>query len=413
MHTFLFSTYPYVSLMFMLFPLSIFGLNMYFAITSFVFFILFFQILLGKYRIIDDAAKVVLVLLLFLCSILVFRTLLIDLSISENIKEILKNTMSSRISITLILYLLVSLVIIKKAGRDTISKIIVFNAFIQSLIGVIHHHFFPSLITGQPETHPGRLYAYMEGVGPFREAGTLVSPSLYANIILLGLFILGFNLLRNVEYRSIIVSVFMLYGLSLSGSRLPGIIAIVFLITILIKVLMSTFNKNNLIKIFLLTTFLLVVFSSIYVFVYPEIDSLINRFKSDGFSARAIKNNLAISVIFDNFQNFAIGTHSSNFTQIESIEGYGISDNSFLSLLLTFGAIYSVLLFFIISLLIVHRVNLSLRVIFLLGYFMTNLFLTNSIYWDLYLLYFFATLFVINDQKLKNTDHKNLKKIVH
>ena len=120
MHTFLFSTYPYVSLMFMLFPVSIFGLNIYFAITSFVFFILFFQILLGKYRIIDDAAKVVLALLLFLCSILVFRTLLVDLSISYNIQEILKNTMSSRISISLILYLLVSLVIIKKAGRDTI-----------------------------------------------------------------------------------------------------------------------------------------------------------------------------------------------------------------------------------------------------------------------------------------------------
>ncbi len=398
--------------MFMLFPVSIFGLNIYFAITSFVFFILFFQILLGKYRIIDDAAKVLLALLLFLCSILVFRTLLVDLSISANIEETLKNIMSNRISISLILYLLVSLVIIKKAGRDTISKIIVFNAFIQSLFGVIHHHFFPDFITGQPQIHPGQLYAYIEGIGPFREAGTLVSPSLYANMILLGLFILGFNLLQKVHFGSIIVSIFMLYGLSLSGSRLPGLVATIFLITILIKVMISSFNKNSLIKIFLLTTILLVAFSSIYVFIYPEIDSLINRFKADGFSARAIKNNLAISVIFDNFQNFAIGTHSSNFTQIESIEGYGISDNSFISLWLTFGIIYLVFLFFIISLLIIGRVNLSLRVITLLGYFMTNLFLTNSLYWDLYLLYFFATLFVVNDQELKNTDHKKLKRLI-
>ena len=312
-------------------------------------------------------------------------------------------------SVTPILYLLVALAIIKTAGRDIVSKIIVINAFIQSIIGIIHHHFIPHLITGHPSLHPGQLYIYIEGLGPFREPGILISASLYANIILLGIFIIGFNLIRKLDYGSIIMGIFMLYGLSLSGSRLPSIVAFIFLIVILIRVVYNFYNKNNLKKILFSALFVVILFIFMYLFIFPEINSMSMRFTNEGLGVRNIKNNLALSIIFENFQNFYFGTKTSYINSIASPEGVGISDNSYLAIWLKFGIIYLSLLFIVMSLLIFSRVKLSFGVIILVGYFMTNLFLTNSIYWDLYLLYFFATLFVINDMAITNIDNKKPK----
>ena len=76
--TILFATSPYIGLIFMLLPITIFGFSFYFAITSIVFLILFIQIMLGKIRIIDVSGRVAIASLIILFLVLIFYSMIID-----------------------------------------------------------------------------------------------------------------------------------------------------------------------------------------------------------------------------------------------------------------------------------------------------------------------------------------------
>ncbi len=127
----LFATYPYIFLLNMLFPIKMIGFNFYFVITSVVFFALFIRALLGRY---ESTIPVVKQLLFF--ALLTFFFFFSLHLISNNIPLTAKLLMSYRIGITPIFYLFIAFVILKIAGVHKISKIIIINAFIQSIIGI-------------------------------------------------------------------------------------------------------------------------------------------------------------------------------------------------------------------------------------------------------------------------------------
>lgn len=417
--TIFFATYPYIFLLYELLPIRIFGFNIFLVITTIVFFVVFNQVMYGKYRIINlNGKKLFTLLLIFFFMLLCFQ-LIRDNQPLLNFSIFTKYLNQNRFGITPIIYLLTSLAIIKIAGIDRISKIIVMNAFIQSIIGIVHTFFFPDLLVDYVLC-PGEMYCWFEGVGPLRETGILLSSSLYANMILLGIFILGFNLKKNVNILSLLMVVVMLYGLTFSGSRFPGIVAFIFLISIYFESMINYLKENNLIHVLIV---IMPIFIFIFLYISPEIESRTNRLLTEGMDVRNIKNTLAIETIFKDFKVLNSVTKTTIFTHIQEIvvaskhlifgvpaqeysvaisnSGYQISDNSYLSLILQLGIIYFFLLVSIMTLIILSAIKLSTRVVFFLGYFLLNLFFTNSIYWDIYLIYYFTTLLIIDDNSMR------------
>ena len=136
-------------------------------------------------------------------------------------------------------------------------------------------------------------------------------------------------------------------------------------------------------------------------YIYPKLDVIFMRLSSEGMSIRTIKNTLAMGVILENYQNLLIGADVLYYSTVK-VGVVGISDNSFLAIGLKFGLVYLVFTIFIMVLLIKSTVNLNSKSLFLLIYFAGNLYLTNAIYWDLYLLYFFSVLYVVAPINIKS-----------
>jgi len=387
---FIFAMYPYIFLINMLLPIDSIGFNFYFASTTIALAILFIVMLM---RCQSKATQQLVVFAVLIFFVFMLMHLFVEKSYSPSL------IMSNRIGVTPIFYLFIAFAAIKIVGKNIISKIVVTNAFIQAVIGIVHYNFFSNIITGSELVPEGQLYIVLEEFMYLREPGILESASLYANMILLGIFILGFNRKKDMTSIRIVINILMVmimvYGISLSHSRYPAIVAFVFCGYIFLGYA-KTYFKFNFITVIILSVSILVVSQSFSKYIYPEIDSMLTRLSYEGMGVRIMKNQMAMAVMLDSYTNLLIGADAGYIGAVQSDEGLGISDNSFLALGMNLGLIYFLFMLAIVCFLLVNTVKINFRGLFLLAYFTVNLFLTNSVYWDIYLLYFFATMYAIN-----------------
>lgn len=277
--------------------------------------------------------------------------------------------------------------LMKKGEKELIGKIIFWNCLIQAIIGIVHHYFFSHILTGS-KVYIGanEFYKIVEvGAGGQREPGILMSSSLYANFVLLGVFLLVSSY-KTWKFPNLVEYIFLLvlvWGVWLSGSRWPFIGSMFFLMLYFKR--LPSLKKITFVPIIILAG----------VFLQDYFIHTIGRLVTGGATGRLLKYQIALSSLFENSSNFLIGTSFDRMGM--SVNGITFSDNSFLTLMITFG-IPLTLLFLLFFLYIIMRTISVKGTRFMLFYFIGTLFLTNSILWDIWLFYFFAVLYSLQPE---------------
>jgi len=381
------AVYPYIFLMQMIFPLHLLGFNLYFAaITAYIFIYLLVRlpVLLNDLNL-KLFTYISIAYLVFLCAHFVIY--------DENIRSI----MTYRIGITPIIYLAVSFIALQKKYNKLFFYIIVINGVLMATIGIVHHHYFPHIVTGAWYTlEPGQMYAILEqGQGGQPESGILISISLYANMCLLSLFLILFkNDIKSskiiLKIKPVIISI-LIYGIILSESRYVISSAVLIIAFYVLKQVAFFKLKQQL----LVTLISLVAIISVFAFTYSDVFNALNSLLEEGMGVRAQKNALAYQVVFNDISNIMFGTDINNYNSITSSSGVSISDNSYFAIALNFGVIFLLNLIFIFAVMIRKIILSSEGSFMLMLYFSMNLYITNSIYWDIYLLYFSLVLCVL------------------
>lgn len=277
--------------------------------------------------------------------------------------------------------------LMKRGGKELVGKIIFWNCLIQAIIGIVNHYFFSHILTGS-EAYIGanEFYKIVEvGTGGQREPGILLSSSLYANFILLGVFLLvsscrTWKLPRLFEYILLLV---LVWGIWLSGSRWPFLGSMLFLVLYFKR--LPSLKKITFIPIIILAGF----------FLQEYFMSIIRRLVTEGTTVRLSKYSIALSALFENSSNFLFGPSLNRMGM--SVNGITFSDNSFLTLMITFGIPLTFLFLLFFMYLMQRTISLKGNH-FLLFCFLGTLFLTNSILWDMWLFYFFATLYSLQPE---------------
>jgi len=386
---FFFALYPYVFVTYMVFPLEVFSSNIYFGITT-LFFIGFFLYLLSKYEKLDIRRLVFFIVLTY-CIFLLIHLLTLD-------SLHMKSLMSNRIGISSIFYMFIALGAVSLIEINILSKIIIFNALVQAIVGIIHYHFFSHIVTGSSLVPAGQYYVILNEPQYLREPGLLISASLYAHMVLLGILLLGYKLSEFKPGFKAIVGILvlsvLLYALLLSHSRFPSVIGFLFSLYVLVQLFKGVL-KFNIITLALFASSVPLIVLVFTNYIYPEIESISHRVLYEGMGVRTVKNLLALNVILESPIHLLFGADPEYIGTISSSDGVGISDNSFLAIGMEFGLIYLLLVIMCAALVFYLSIKISKRTLFLILIFIVNLFLTNSIYWDIYLLYFFVTLYIV------------------
>jgi hypothetical protein len=206
---------------------------------------------------------------------------------------------------------------------------------VQCVFGIVHDTFFPEyhylLFDGSGE------YSADLAFGRTRETGSMISASCYAYVLLTGLMVLAYVdelpfRLSKTQYR-LGLFFFLLYGITLSGSRGPIILAIITLGSMV-------FCKQSVVKNIPMRVFIIII--SIFLCFYFGFDELIQssvfeRTMSEGSGGRYEKLLLGPLLLK---QNYYLLTGVPNSVQLATtINGIQLSDNSFVLLFVTFGIV--------------------------------------------------------------------------
>lgn len=299
-----------------------------------------------------------------------------------------------RIILTPLLYCGVAYCYLReKAKKEIVKKIIFCSCLIQAVIGLLHTYFFPYIFLG---LNPDSLFKIVRGVGAMREAGTLLSASLYANLILLGIFILinSYKKWRLPRLAVHILMFILIWGVAISASRWPFIIAVFLLILYFKKLLLS----KKIVSILLIILFFGIFLPNIFIYMAQKV-------ATGEVASRIAKYHVALSSLLESSSNFLVGpTFGRTNTDIDATS---FSDNSYLLLMITFGVPFICLFLFLFSHIIRKTISIN-RNYFILLYFLITLFVTNSILWDVWLFYFFAALYGLQLEPPSNLSRKNI-----
>lgn len=297
---------------------------------------------------------------------------------------------ASRLPVTFLLYACVCWAVMADARlRPIVQRVIVGNSLVQAMIGIAHDTWFSNFMTGPNVALMGggdRLW-FIAPVGTrFRETGALISASLYANFIVLGMFVVVLaprRAERRFGWRWAVEGValaVMMYGLSLSGSRFPIVTAMVLFAIHLLRPLslraLAPVAAGVAAGAFLMLPFALNVW---------------NRFRVEGTGGRLVKAELGWQLLTETPARLLLGAPLK--AQDAAVSGtLGLSDNSLYALLLLLGPPVA----FLFTAGVVTVLALTTRVKWhgpMLLYLAGVLVLTNGIYWDIWILYAFATLY--------------------
>jgi len=376
--------FPYLNLFGFFYPIEVIGINLY-LVTLFLFILLAFLSNLSKVRNYNEILSIY-IYLVIIAIFLGLRLLVYN--------EPLDTLSALRTPVIFLILWNVAYSFVYISGKvELVYKIIIGNSFIQALIGIIHHYYFPFIVIGGiAGREEGYLINY--SYGAFRENGILLNPNLYANFIIIGLFLILYNNKKktfNIRWQlEILLIIVMEWGIILSSSRYPMFVSFLLIGYYLVK--------NFSVKSFLVLSIPLLIV------VYLQFSSIlysIQRLLIHGYKVRELKNDLARSMIFGDVYSFLIGVPSNIVASSTTIGGLYVSDNSFYMIIMGFGFPAFLIMFYFIYLLVKKSFK-GLKIY--LFYFIGVLWLTNGVLWEVWLLYFFLSIHII--QKSKNESNQ-------
>ena len=388
------ATYPYVFVLNLFLSIQVpGGKNLYVALETMTMVL----VVVANWRRVGPHVGVVLATVFFGVS---FIVLLRVLAFND---PLLTLAFTSRLPNTFLLYACVCWAVMQDpAVRGVVQRVVVANSLIQAVLGIVHDTWFSHFLTG------GNV-ALMNGgealwmIAPrgsrFRETGGLISASLYANFIILGMFVIVFaprRSPRTLDRRWLldgIALIVMMYGLSLSGSRFP-IVAAMVLVAIHLLRHVSIRAAVPMIAALAATGLLML----------PFVMNVLNRFRVEGSGGRVTKAEIGWQLLTETPARLLLGAPLQAQDTATS-GGLGLSDNSFYAVLLLFGvpmtSLIGIGVFSILAL--TTRVKKHLPILL---YLVGVLLLTNGIYWDIWILYCFATLYSMQPlQPLRPLNH--------
>jgi hypothetical protein len=309
-----------------------------------------------------------------------------------------REILSARGPIILVIYLLATSILISAyPGRlNFYSKAITISCFFQASVGVSGYdgvkHFFTSLNLGLLAP----LIKYVS-INEIRETGTTLNANVYSNFILLGIFIVSFNIIkpntRNKdasifqELTNWSLLFFLTFGVFLSISRFTIFVALIVLFS---TILVHAYNlkKNQLQRKFL---FFMVTIGTIATavgcIVFRDINQLVNSRLISLHFPRIIINKIGIIQLTSSIENFLIGEVGEKIRAFK-IDGLVFSDNSFIQISLLYGVpagliLFSIFVFYTKESLKTKNYFLTSWIIYIAAVF----FLTNFIVVESFLLY--------------------------
>ena len=281
----------------------------------------------------------------------------------------------------------------EKEKKEIVKKVIFCSCLIQAIIGLLHFYVFPYIHLG---LSPDGLLKIVRGVGTMREVGTLLAANLYADFILLGMFILinSYKKWRLPQLAVHILMFILIWGVAISASRWPFIVAALLLMLYFKKLLLSKKIISVLLIVLLLGSFL----PNIFIYMAQKV-------ATGEVTVRIAKYQLALSSLLESLPSFLVGPF---FGRADTgIDVTSFSDNSYLLLMITFGVPFICLFLFLFSYIIRKTISIN-RNYFILLYFLITLFINNSILWDVWLFYFFATLYSLQPEPSPNLYRKSI-----
>jgi len=350
---------PFLNLIHFLIPIYILGKSLWTVGPAVIYFIIF---LLNTIKV---TFKLIMTFLLF---ILIFFIIYIRSNYYlEN-----RSYFDFRFFVTIPIYLFLANNL--KLKFYNFDKIISFSLFLQGFLAsfffIINVQFFPHVLISIDEF--GDSFLNTDGI---RTRSMLLSASISANMILIGMFTLLYiyekSILKFNFYLLILTLIIMIYAIMLSGSRFPQLIGLLILIYSFKKV--STFK--------MIITFLLIsIFLTLY-FSFFQFEAIF-RFNEDS-GGRFDKVLLPIQLLLQNPMGLLIGVSSDLAGNAISDNGVGISDNSYLLVVLLTGIFISFFYFTLIFSFINPSNKILLYKIYVV-YFILSFGVTNCILWEMW-----------------------------
>jgi hypothetical protein len=361
--------FPLVNIIYVFYPISFLGKNIWLVLPVLVILTFYLSTLFKlKENLTVEKTDVIFLGIMALAGLIFYFR---DLVYAEN-----RSFLDFRYIFSPVIFLLVLKRFIK-GERNThfLSSILITICLIQAVLGILHTYFFPELnISFDPDN--AKEMALIFDAEKTREGGTL-GASIYANVIVCGMFLLATKNSTQASFRSSILSiisvVMMLYAVTLSGSRYPIVVA---------GLLTLIFFSNSLANWrYWAAIGVLGLFSFIFFTTMGGVEfNGIFRFNEDS-GGRGDKFILPFELITANMLHLLVGASTEVTANTFSSSGVGISDNSYWLLSLQFGPVFALVWFgFVINLLKQNIVNHA-SFLFIV-YFLIGLGITNCILWE-------------------------------
>lgn len=215
---------------------------------------------------------------------------------------------------------------------------VLLQGVVQALVGLLHIHVFPQVVTGTGAYVRGLVYFVTEEWQLFtgREAGTLGNPSAYAEMISVGAFAACYFLALQTRRPLTLQALGWCLGLWLllvtavipSLSRVAMVyVSIPFLV--LLAGQMAGAKQETRRLLLILASAVLGAIMLVVLLRYPQ---LLDRFRLEGMYGRTQKNALLVDALCSGWAYFFFGVPADLLRSLRSPEGMGFGDNSYLRL---------------------------------------------------------------------------------
>jgi len=314
----------------------------------------------------------------FLLVIIVLKKLAFDIGLGE------MNGSRYYLIVFLYYYITVWLIVNGELKLDFLFNNIVINSLLQALFGISHYIFFPTFNIYPLFLHGVDLDDFTIAGGMTRESGLLGNASVYANFLLLGLFLILNRMLVKKDHGVIkyLYCFILLFGIFLSRSRFPIFFALLALGLFCFKSI--SFKKFALIFIIIFV----VMFGAVkYIFKGYEMKDILF------FENRALKYKTAYSILKADIRYDIIGT-PRKILQASEDPASVFSDNAYLEIALNCGIPFAIIYYILFFRIFLLSSN-NFKSYFFIFYMLSLLFMTNCMGWNYWILYIFPVYFIL------------------
>jgi hypothetical protein len=248
---------------------------------------------------------------------------------------------------------------------------------IQAAVAIVHSYLFPSI---QLIEDPLKGLVLISNGDSSREAGTMISASMFASCLVCGQFALLVE--RRIPYtiRMLLMAI-MLYAVTLSGSRYPMAFSALLFLAIF-------WSKNRLAPLAFSAVAMIAIIVVASGWTPFEIHSDLRIAADSG--GRGDKLALVLGVLGSNWLYSIIGAPGGFVRAVHTASGITISDDSYASIAMDFGVPALLYWLWCVWTWLARR-RMALLSWVLLAFLAGDLAVTNCILWDPFVFYFLAT----------------------